>query len=75
MTAKQYLKENPEKYVMVTHEFGDPIYIAPLKRLSDIEVTDSKESAEKWSAIDNTPAKLGYHKAVTGFTGLVFEQI
>lgn len=75
LTAKQYLKLHPEKYVMVTHEFGNPIYIAPIKGLSGIQVTDKKEEAEVWSAMDYTPVKLGYHKAVSGYKGLNWEQI
>jgi hypothetical protein len=72
LTAKQYLKLHPEKYVMVTYEFGDPIYIAPLKDLQ-IQVTPNRTEAETWAEIDNTPVKLEYHKIVTGYRGLTFE--
>ncbi len=74
LTAKQYLKLHPEKYVMVTYEFGAPIFIAPCS-LMKVNVTDKKESAEQWSSMDNTPMKLGYHQTVTGYKGLIFEQI
>lgn len=76
MTAKQYLAANPQKYVMVTTEFGNPIYVAPCAGLSSgIQITDKIESAEVWSAMDNTPTKLGYHRAVTGYMGLTFQQL
>jgi hypothetical protein len=74
LTAKQYLKLHPEKYVMVTHEFGTPIYIAPLKD-SKVAITSEKKHAEIWSSLDNTPTKLNYHMAATGYKSLVFEQI
>lgn len=74
MTAKQFLAANPQKYVMVTYEFGAPIFIAQQK-LSGIEVTESREAAEIWSAMDNTPAKLRYFSAVTGYKALTFELI
>ena len=74
LSAKEYLKLHPEKYVMVTYEFGEPIFIAPLKDMN-IQVTPNKEDAEKWSSMDNTPNKLSYHIAATGYKGLKFEQI
>ena len=74
LTAKQYLKQHPDKYVMVTYEFGDPIYIAPLKDLQ-IQVTPDKKEAEIWSEMDTTPTKLAYHKAATGYTGLKLEKV
>ena len=74
LTAKQYLKLHPEKYVMVTYQFGTPVYIAPLKN-GDIQITDSKPGAQIWSALDVTRAKLDYHKAATGYKGLIFELI
>ena len=67
------MKLHPEKYVMVTYEGREPIYIAPCS-LSIINITDKKEQAEVWTALDN-PTKLDYHKAVTGYKGLVFEQV
>lgn len=75
MTSKQYLKEHPEKYVLVTREFGEPIFIAPCS-LTQINVTDDMHKAEKWTALDNgNIAKLSYHIAATGYKGLAFEQI
>lgn len=74
LTAKQYLKLHPDKYVMVTYEFGDPIFIAPLKDLQ-IQVTPNKTEAETWTELDNTPTKLNYHKTVTGYQKLVFEKL
>ena len=58
--------------VMVTREFGNEIFIAPLKN-SNIQITDKKEDAEKWSEIYDQ-SKLAYYKAVTGYKGLKFEK-
>lgn len=58
--------------IMVTYEFGQPIYVAPLKG-GKIQVTDKKEDAELWSEFDGT--KLKYHTAVTGYKELTFELI
>lgn len=74
LTAKQYLKLHPEKYVMVTRQYGSPIYIAPLKN-GDITITDTAKEAEIWSSLDVTPTKLDYHKIATDYTELKFEQI
>ena len=73
LTTKQYLKLHPDKYVIVTYEFGVPTYIAPLKNLQ-IQVTPNKNEAELWSELDNTPTKLDYHIAATGYKGLKFEK-
>lgn len=74
LTPKQYLERHPDKYVMVTHQFGEPIYIAPLKDLQ-IQVTPNKEEAEIWSEMDTTPTKLAYHRAATGYNDLKFEKV
>ena len=74
LTPKQYLKLHPDKYVMVTYEFGTPIYIAPLKDLQ-IQVTPSRNEAEIWSELDTSPTKLQYHIVYTGYQGLKFEKI
>ena len=74
LTPKQYLKLHPDKYVMVTYEFGKPIFIAPLKDLQ-IQVTPNRNEAETWSELDNTPTKLEYHIIATGYKGLKFEKI
>ena len=58
--------------IMVSHEFGKPVYIAPLKD-GKIQVTDNKEHAELWSEFDGS--KLNYHKAVTGYKELQWELI
>lgn len=72
LTVKQYLREHPDRYVMVTYEFGDPVYIAPMKDLQ-VQITPNLEEAEEWSELDTT-TKLDYHKAVTGFKALKFEK-
>ena len=74
LTAKQYLKLHPDQYVMVTHEFGAPIYVGSLKDLQ-IQVTPNKEEAELWSELDKSPSKLQFHIATTGYKGLKFEKI
>ena len=73
LTAKQYLKLHPDKYVMVTYEFGEPLFIAPLKNLR-IQVTSNVTKAELWSELDNSPTKLQYHIACTGYNSLKFEK-
>jgi hypothetical protein len=73
VTAKQYLKQHPSQYVMVTYEFGAPIFIAPLKNL-EVQTTPNRSEAEIWSELDNSPNKLQYHIACTGFKGLKFEK-
>ena len=57
--------------VMVTREFSQPIFIAPLKNL-EIQITDKKEEAEKWSETHDQ-TKLRYYKSVLGYKGLTFE--
>ncbi len=74
LTAKQYLKIHRNKYVLVTYEFGSPIFIAPLKDLQ-IQVTDKREHAELWSELDISPMKLEYHNVATGYKKLEFEKI
>ena len=74
LTAKQYLKQNPDQYVMVTYEFREPIFIAQLKNMQ-IQVTPNKEEAELWSELDTTPTKLDYHIISTGYTQLKFEKV
>ena len=59
---------------MVTYEFSEPIFIAPLKNLR-IQVTVNKNEAELWSELDTTPIKLDYHIAATGYAGLKFEKV
>lgn len=36
-------------------------------------LTEAKEKA--WSSLDNTNTKAGYFKALTGYKGLVWEEI
>ena len=73
MTIKELNKLHPEQYVLVTHEYGASIYIAPLLDLT-IQICDNKEDAEKWSYADMlSDVKLKYHKAATGYRWLVWE--
>lgn len=73
ITGKQYLKLHPEKFVMVTYEFGEPIFIAPCLNLRT-QVTFDISEAEKWSAPDNSPHRLAYHATATGYKQLIYEQ-
>lgn len=74
MTKKQFLIENPNKYVMVTYEFGDPVYVAPTRNMRT-QTTQKKEEAEVWTEFDNNPGKIEYARIATGYNGLKFEQI
>ena len=73
-TTKEYLKLHPDKYVMVTYEFGDPIFIAPLKNMQ-IQITLNRNEAEIWNELDNTVTKLQYHIVYTGYKALILEKI
>lgn len=73
LTVKEYLALHPEMYIMVTYEFGEPIFIAPCADLK-VKVTSNKEEAQKWSAVDNSSTKLDFHRRVTGYQSLIFEQ-
>lgn len=70
MKAKEYLKANPEKYVLVTREFGYPIYIT-----SDgsATATDKKEDG-LWDSLSNTETRLNYFTSLTGYKGLAWER-
>jgi hypothetical protein len=57
--------------IMVTHQFGKPVYIAPCNK-GEMQITDKKQNAERWSKFDRT--KIEYQKALTGYE-LVFETI
>jgi len=74
LTSKEYLKLHPDQYVIVTYEFGEPIYIAPLKDLQ-MQITPNRNEAELWSELDNSPTKLQYHITTTGYKGLMFEKV
>ena len=74
LTPKEHLPQNPDQFVMVTYEFGEPIFITPLKGM-EIQTTLARNEAEVWSELDNTPNKLQYHIASTGYSGFIFEKI
>lgn len=69
------MKATDYNYVMVTREFGYPIYIAPTGLRQIAEVTDNETDAQKWSEKDTRSSKIKYFQAVTGFKGLTFEKI
>ena len=79
------MKSKKQKFVIVTREFGIPIYIAPLKN-GECQETDKLEEAEVWSYEDTVchpildkvtgetiSIKLYTYRHLTGFSGLVFE--
>lgn len=75
MTIKELNKLHPEKYVMVTYEFGAPLYIAPVKNLRT-QITTEKNQAEVWSYADTLSAmKLKMAKHETGYKELKYEMI
>lgn len=62
-----------QSFVMVTYEFGAPSYIAPANGLTP-NITDKISEAETWSEFDGQ-GKLDYHRAVTGWKGLIYEEV
>lgn len=62
---------------MVTYEFGEPVFIAPLNgRLSGVNVAPSQSEAELWDEKDTaSPHKLDYYKVLTGYKSLQFEEV
>ncbi len=62
-------------YVMVTREFGFPIFIAPTGLRQIAEVTDNIREAQRWTEKDTQSSKIKYFQAVTGFNGLTFEKL
>lgn len=70
------MKKSQKQYIMVTYEFGEPVFIAPLNgQLSGANVTPSKTKAELWDEKDTaSPHKLDYYKVLTGYKNLQFEE-
>lgn len=68
------MENNNQSFVMVTYQFGQPIFIAPCG-LNGIAITDKKDDAEKWGALDAQSCKLDYFKLVLGYDKLVFEAL
>jgi len=56
LTPKQYLKQYPAQYVMVTYEFGEPMFIVSLKNLQ-IQIALSKNETELWSVPRRHPKR------------------
>jgi hypothetical protein len=74
MKAKEYLKQHPEKYYMVTRELGKPIYIAP-QGIQGCNITDKEAEAEQWDSLSNTETRLKFFKGLTGYTQLQYELV
>ncbi len=60
---------------MVTNQFGAPAYIAPAEGGSTPNVTANKHQAALWYEEDHVATKLAYHKAVTGWSELRWEEV
>ena len=69
---KEILREFPSNMVMVTYEFGTPIYIAPTKN-GAVTITDKKGDAELWSELDLS--KLKFIQTLSGYADLKFEKV
>lgn len=72
MTAKEYLKANPEKFVLGGTVDGIPVFIAP-QELSGCNVTLNRDEAQLWDALSNSPMRVSYFKAASGIKDLSFE--
>lgn len=75
MTLRQINKAFPQKYVMVSREFGEPIYIGPLDGMMRHTPVFDESEAVIWSAADTLSSmKLDYARFETGLK-LEFEII
>lgn len=54
------------RFVMVSEEFGHPIYVGPTEGHGVPNLTDRKEEAEVWKEKDRHSVKLSYYRTVTG---------
>jgi hypothetical protein len=75
-TLRQLVKESgKDEYVLVTREFGYPLYIGELDEHLKITVTANLTEAKKWGALDaGHEGKLSFHRIITGYNGLKFEK-
>ena len=76
-TLRQLVIENgTDEYVLVTYEFGYPIYIGELDEHLKITFTKVLTDAKKWGELAAThEGKLKFHQAVTGYKELKFQKI
>ncbi len=73
-TITKINQENKAKFVMVSREFGEPIFIGK-PTLKSVTPAFDKKDAQVWDYADTlSSVKLDYHKSVTALN-LVFEQI
>lgn len=70
MTAKQYLKAHPEMYVLVTYEFGEPLYVLPGLKT---EISHDRKEAAQWDALSNSEHRLNFYRSTTGYKELKWE--
>jgi hypothetical protein len=76
-TLKQLVKESgTDEFVLVTHQFGYPLYIGELDEHLKITVTTNFAEAKKWGKLDaGHEGKLSFHRIITGYDSLNFEKI
>lgn len=74
MTAKQYLKLHPEKYILTGTHNGQTVYVMPSSLLGGVKTTHNRSDAEVWDSLSNTETKLSYMRAATKITDLAFQQ-
>ncbi len=74
--VKESNKKNPEKYVLVTREFGEPIYLGPLdNRMHYTPVFEATE-AKTWDYIDTQRTGVVEMARISaGLKGIQFEKI
>ena len=76
VTARQYLKLHPEKYLLTgTADNGITVYVCeppPSSGLFAVGLTTDARLAIEWSSLDNTPTKQQWHVLKTGVKDLRF---
>ena len=75
ISAKEYLKLFPEKYIMTGTQNGHKIFISSKQgpKMFDVAITSDVKEAEKFSSLDTSDAKLGWYKIKTKIADLKFE--
>ena len=76
-TLKQLVKESgTDEFVLVTHQFGYPLYIGELDKHLKITVTNNLNEAKRWGNLDALhEGKLSFHRIITGYDSLNFEKL
>jgi len=75
LTLRQINKKYPFKYVMVSRQFGEPIFIGPLDNMMRHTPVFEKSEAVTWGVVDTlSPLKLEFARFETGLD-LTFEKV